>query len=74
MRDITTSYQRLEKVVVAHLQGLQRALDSAPAQLATSPTTATQQSFVDKSVDISAVSGCGNDENVFNMMRASNVV
>lgn len=71
--DVTESYQRLEKVVSAHLQALQKAL------LSTTPCTSTapaQQSptYMEQHIDDSLLSCSFNDENVFSSMRATNVV
>ncbi len=74
--DITASYHRLEKVVVAHLQGLQKAmLGDAPA-LSVSQQQQTSQRCGEPAhhLDDSVLSCSFNDENMFNSMRANNVV
>ena len=76
--DITASYQRLEKVVVAHLQGLQKAmLGDAPTMAVSQQQTTSSQRCGEQPahhLDDSVLSCSFNDENVFNSMRASNVV
>lgn len=68
VQEITSSFQRLEKVVCAHLVGLQKALESsAPAQAG--------QTALDKSAtDMFVLSGCFNDENMLNVMQDGTVV
>jgi len=67
--DITASYQRLEKVVVAHLQGLNKALQGDLIQ-----QQQTQPTYLEQHMDDSMLSCSFNDENMFNSMRPSNVV
>lgn len=70
--DITESYQRLEKVVSAHLQALQRALvGTTPC---TVPSAQLSPTYMEQHIDDSLLSCSFNDENVFNSMRATNVV
>lgn len=75
--DITASYQRLEKVVVAHLQGLNKALQGDLSQLQQQQTQAqaqAQPTYLEQHMDDSMLSCSFNDENMFNSMRPSNVV
>ena len=70
--DITASYQRLEKVVVAHLQGLNKALQGDLTQQ--QQQQQTQPTYLEQHMDDSMLSCSFNDENMFNSMRPSNVV
>ena len=69
--DITASYQRLEKVVVAHLQGLNKALQG---DLNQQQQNQNQPTYLEQHMDDSMLSCSFNDENMFNSMRPSNVV
>lgn len=72
--DITASYQRLEKVVVAHLQGLNKALQGDLSQLQQQTQAQAQPTYLEQHMDDSMLSCSFNDENMFNSMRPSNVV
>ena len=67
MAEITMAYQRLEKVVLAHLNEMQKALETMPA-----PSNEACGVSLDRSAaDLSVLSGGYNDENVLNVMQGS---
>jgi hypothetical protein len=68
VQEITSSFQRLEKVVCAHLVGLQKALESS------APAKAGQTALDKSATDMSVLSGCFNDENMLNVMQDGTVV